>query len=72
MAKEELVKKLYYDLQNPAAYVGKSKLLQEEENHLRMIKEGLLNKLYCDLRNSAAHGGKSKLLQGAKKHDSNI
>ena len=40
MAKEELVKKLYYDLQNPAAYVGKSKLLQEEENHLRNDQGG--------------------------------
>ena len=29
MTKGELLKKLYYDLKNPAAYAGKSKLLQE-------------------------------------------
>ena len=29
MNKKELVKKLYYDLKNPVAYAGKSKLLQE-------------------------------------------
>ena len=29
MTKEEILKKLYYDLKNPAAYAGKSKLLQE-------------------------------------------
>ena len=29
MTQEELLKKLYYDLKNPAAYAGKSKLLQE-------------------------------------------
>ena len=29
MTKEELLKKIYYDLKNPAAFTGKSKLLQE-------------------------------------------
>ena len=29
MTKEELLKKLYYNLKNPAAHAGKSKLLQE-------------------------------------------
>ena len=29
MTKEELLKKLYYDLKNPATFTGKSKLLQE-------------------------------------------
>ena len=29
MTKGELLKKLYYDLKNAAAYAGKSKLLQE-------------------------------------------
>ena len=33
MTKEELLKKLFYDLKNPAAYVGKSKLLQEAKKH---------------------------------------
>ena len=31
--KEELLKKLYYDLKNPAAYAKKSKLLQEAKKH---------------------------------------
>ena len=33
MNKEELLKKLYYDLKNSAAYAGKSKLLQEAKKH---------------------------------------
>ena len=33
MTKEELLKKLYYDLENTAAYTGKFKLLQEAEKH---------------------------------------
>ena len=33
MTKEELLKKLYYDLKNPAAYAGKSKLLKEAKTH---------------------------------------
>ena len=33
MTKEELLKKLYYDLKNPVAYTGKSKLLQEIKKH---------------------------------------
>ena len=33
ITKEELLKKLYYDLKNPAAYPGKSKLLQEAKKH---------------------------------------
>ena len=33
MTKEELLKKLYYDLTNPAAYAGISKLLQEAKKH---------------------------------------
>ena len=33
MNKEELLKKLYYDLKNPAAYAGKSKLLQKAKKH---------------------------------------
>ena len=33
MNKEELLKKLYYDLKNPAGYAGKSKLLQEAKKH---------------------------------------
>ena len=72
MNKEELLKKLYYDLKNPAAYAGKSKLLQETGNHLIMTKEELIKKLYYDLKNSAAYAGKSKLLQETKKHDTNI
>ena len=31
--KKELLKKLYYDPDNPAAYAGKSKLLQDAEEH---------------------------------------
>ena len=69
MNNEKLLKKLYYDLKNPAAYAGKSKLLQEAGNHLIMAKEELLKKLYYDLKNPAAYAGKSKLLQEAKKHD---
>ena len=72
MSKEEPLKKLYYDLKNPAAYAGKSKLLQEAGNHLIITKEELLKKLYYDLKNPAAYSGKSTLLQEAKKHDSNI
>ena len=74
MTKEELLNKLYYDLKNPAAHAGKSKLLQEAGNHLTMTKEELLKKLYYDLKNPAAYVGKSKskLPQEAKKHDSNI
>ena len=72
MNKEELLKKLYFDLKNAAAYAGKSKLLQEAGKHLRMTKEELLKKLYYDLKNPAAYAGKSKLLQEAKKHDSNV
>ena len=33
MTKEELLKKLYYDFKNPAAYAGKSKLLQEAKKY---------------------------------------
>ena len=33
MTKEELLKKLCYDLKNPAAYARKSKLLQEAKKH---------------------------------------
>ena len=33
MTKEELLKKLYYDLKNPAAYAGKCKLLQEAKKY---------------------------------------
>ena len=33
MTKEELLKKLYHDLKNPATYAGKSKLLQEAKKH---------------------------------------
>ena len=33
MTKEELLEKLYYDFKNPAAYAGKSKLLQEAKKH---------------------------------------
>ena len=72
MNKEELLKKLYYDLKNPAAYAAKSKLLQEAGNHLRMIKEELLKKLYYDLKNPPAYTEKYMLLHEAKKHDSNI
>ena len=72
MGKEELLKNLYYDLKNPAAYAGKFKLLQEAGNHLRMTKEEILKKLYYDLKNPAAYAGKSKLLQEAKRHDSSI
>ena len=31
--KGELLKKLYYNFKNPAAYVGKFKLLQKEKKH---------------------------------------
>ena len=31
--KKELLKKQYYDPDNPAAYAGKSKLLQDAEEH---------------------------------------
>ena len=72
MNKEELLKKLYYDLKNPAAYAGKSKLPQEAGNHLIMTKEELLKKLYYDLKNQAAYAVKSKLLQEARTHDTNI
>ena len=37
MTKEELLKKLYYDLKNPAAYAGKFKLLQEAKKYDRDI-----------------------------------
>ena len=33
MTKEELLKKLFNDLKDPAAYAGKSKLLQEAKKH---------------------------------------
>ena len=33
MTKEELLKKLFYDLRNQAAYAGKSKQLQEAKKH---------------------------------------
>ena len=33
MTKEELLKKIYYELNNPATYAGKSKLLQEAKKH---------------------------------------
>ena len=33
MTKEELLKKPYYHLKNPAAYAAKSKLLQEAKKH---------------------------------------
>ena len=33
MTKEELLKKLYYALKNPAAYAGKSKLFKEVKKH---------------------------------------
>ena len=72
LTKEELLKKLYHDLKNPAAYAGKSKLLQEARNHLRMTKEKLLKKLYYDLKNPVVYARKSKLFQEAKGHDSNI
>ena len=70
--KEELLKKLYYDLKTPTAYDGKSKLLQEVENYLRMTTEELLKTMYHDLKNPAAYAEKSKLLLEAKKHDSNV
>ena len=72
MNKEELLKKLYYDLKNPAAYAGKSKLPQEMGNYLIMSKEELLKKLYYDLKNPAAYAGKFELLQEAKEHDTNM
>ena len=62
MAKEELLKKLYYDLKSPATYAKKSKLLHEAGNYLRMTKKELLKKLNYDLKNSAAYAGKSNLL----------
>ena len=33
MTREELLKKLYYALKNPAAYAGKSKLFKEVKKH---------------------------------------
>ena len=72
MNKEELLKKLYYDLKNPAAYAGKSKLSQEAGNQLTMTKEELLKNLYYDLKTLAAYAEKPKRLQEAKKHDINI
>ena len=72
MNEEELLKKLYYDLDHPNVYVGKSKLLEEAGNHRRLTKEELLKKIYYDLKNPAAYAGKSKLFQEAKKHDWNI
>ena len=33
MTNEGLLKKLYYDLKNPAAYGGKYKLLQKTKKH---------------------------------------
>ena len=33
MTKEELLKKLYYDLRNPVAYAEKFKLLEEAKKH---------------------------------------
>ena len=33
MTKEELLKKIYYDLKNPAAYAEKSKLLKKAKEH---------------------------------------
>ena len=50
MTKEELLKKIYYDLKSPAACAGKSKLLQKAGNHLIMTKKELLKKLYYDLK----------------------
>ena len=50
MTKEELLKKIYYDLKSPVAYARKSKLLQEAGNHLIMTKEELLKKLCYDLK----------------------
>ena len=70
--KEELLKKLYYDLKCPAAYAGKSKVLQKMGNNLKMTKEELLKKLYYDLKKPAAYCWKIQFLQEAKKHDSNI
>ena len=70
ITKEELLKKIYYDLKSPAAYARKSKLLQEARNHLIMTKEELLKKLYYDLK--LYYAKKSKLIQETKKHDSNI
>ena len=71
MNKEELLKKLYYDLKNLAVYAGKSKLLQEAGNHLRMTKEELLKKLYYDLKNLATYAGKSQLLRRGGKSPAN-
>ena len=72
MIKEELLKKLYYDLKTPAFYGGTSKLLQEAGNHLIMTKEELLKKIYYDLKNPASYAGKSKLHEESKKYDANI
>ena len=33
MTKEELLKKIYYDLKSPVAYAKKSKLIQEAKKH---------------------------------------
>ena len=33
MTKVKLLKKLYYDLENPAAYTGKAKLIQEAKKY---------------------------------------
>ena len=59
-------------LKNPAAYAGKSKLLQKVGNHLRMSKKTLLKKVNYDLKKPATYAGKSKLLQEATKHHPNI
>ena len=37
MTMEELLKKLYYGLKNPAVYFAKSKLLQEAKKHDSII-----------------------------------
>ena len=55
MTKEELLKKLYYDLKCLAAYARKSKVLQNMGNNLKMTKEELLKKLYYDLKKPAAY-----------------
>ena len=38
---------------NPAPYAGKSKLVQEAGNHLRVTKEDLLKKLYYDIKETS-------------------
>lgn len=72
MAKEELLKNLYYNLRKPAVYAEKSNLFQEVKHHQRITKEELVKTLHYDLKNPIVYAGKSKLLQEAKKHSSNI